>query len=165
LVTDLASPRAGKLAKRLFLCCILTNLPARIPPGVIAHLYFLRWRIEKSFDVFKNKLHERKSWAKSESAKEAHAGFLVLSHNLGWQLHQELEKAEGLKNAANEKKQAKRQEALETRAKSLGEVLPKLRQGIQAATQLSVIYWRWIRCEFRIPTPWVQALSNLRLVY
>ena len=143
----------------------LTNLPASVPPGVIAQLYFLRWRIEKSFDVFKNKLHERKSWAKSESAKEAHAGFLVLSYNLGWQLHQELEKEEGLKNVTNEKKQAKRQEALETRAKNLGEILPKLRRGIQAATQLSVIYWRWIRSEFRIPTPWANALSNLRLIY
>jgi hypothetical protein len=143
----------------------LTNLPASIPPGVIAQLYFLRWRIEKSFDVFKNKLHERKSWVKNESAKEAHAGFLVLSYNLGWQLHRELEREEGVKNVVNEKKQVKRQEALETRAKKLGLILPKLRQGVQAATQLSVIYWRWLRSELRIPTPWTAALSKLRQTY
>ena len=88
-----------------------------------------------------------------------------VSYNLGWQLHQELEKEEGLKNLTNGKKQAKREEALETRAKNLGETLPKLRRGIQAATQLSVIYWRWIRSELRIPTPWMNALSNLRLTY
>ena len=88
----------------------LTNLPPSIPPGVIGHLYFLRWRIEKSFDVLKNKIHERKSWAKSESAKEAHAGFLVLSYNLGWQLHQKLESEEGIRNVTNEKKQVKRLE-------------------------------------------------------
>ena len=53
----------------------LTNLPASIPPRVIAQLYLMRWRIEKRFDVFKNKLYERKSWAKSDAAKEAHGSF------------------------------------------------------------------------------------------
>lgn len=40
-----------------------------------------------------------------------------------------------------------------------------LRRSIQVVTQLSVIYWRWIRSELRIPTPWANALSNLRLTY
>ena len=51
----------------------LTNLPTSIPPGVIAQLYFLRWRIEKSFDVFKNKLHERKSWIKNVANEKKQA--------------------------------------------------------------------------------------------
>ena len=34
-----------------------------LQPGWIAHLYRLRWNIEKVFDEFKNKLSETKSWA------------------------------------------------------------------------------------------------------
>ena len=42
----------------------LTTLdPQEIRPGVIAYLYFLRWRIEKSFDTFKTDFHETKAWA------------------------------------------------------------------------------------------------------
>jgi hypothetical protein len=40
-----------------------TTLDHRIRPGVICWLYFLRWKIEKVFDVFKNALGERKAWA------------------------------------------------------------------------------------------------------
>jgi hypothetical protein len=28
-----------------------------------------------------------------------------------------------------------------------------------------VIYWRWLRSELRIPTPWTAALSKLRQTY
>ena len=41
----------------------LTNLPATIPPGIVAMLYKARWDIEKVFDEFKNKLCETKAWA------------------------------------------------------------------------------------------------------
>ena len=34
-----------------------------LPPGLIAWLYLLRWRIEKVFDTAKNKLQETKAWA------------------------------------------------------------------------------------------------------
>ena len=37
-------------------------------PGVIALLYLLRWKIEKVFDGFKNKLHQQKAWAHGETA-------------------------------------------------------------------------------------------------
>lgn len=43
----------------------LTNLSSKIPPDLIAQLYFMRWRIEKSFDEIKNKLCELKAWAAS----------------------------------------------------------------------------------------------------
>ena len=37
-----------------------TTINRKIFPGVICWLYFLRWRIEKSFDCFKNSLGEKK---------------------------------------------------------------------------------------------------------
>lgn len=143
----------------------LTNLPVTIPPGVIAQLYFMRWRIEKCYDVFKNKLYERKSWAASVEAKEAHASFLVLGYNLCWLLHQKLEREHDLVDRSNEKKRAKREIELSEIAKSFGLVVPKLRQELLAATQLSVKYWRWIRSQLQIPTPWRTALASLQYVY
>lgn len=143
----------------------LTNLPVTIPPGVIAQLYFMRWRIEKSYDVLKNKLHETKSWAASANAKEAHASFLVLGYNLCTLLHQKLVREHNLVDRSNKKKRAKRETVLNETAKSLGLVVPKLRQELQAATQLSVKYWRWIRSQLQIPTPWKTALASLQHVY
>ena len=51
-------------------------------PGVIALLYLLRWKIEKVFDVFKNKLHQQKAWANGATAAHTQAHFTALAHNL-----------------------------------------------------------------------------------
>jgi len=51
-------------------------------PGLIALLYFLRWKIEKVYDVFKNKLKAKKAWAVGETAALIQAHFLTLLHNL-----------------------------------------------------------------------------------
>ena len=45
-------------------------------------LYKHRWDQEKVFDVLKNKMEELKSWASSDTAKQAHAMFECLTHNL-----------------------------------------------------------------------------------
>lgn len=173
LSDEQGGPSGGSMIRRVIIrspdngqpIAFLTNLPVSIPPGVIAQLYFMRWRIEKSFDVFKNKLAEKKSWAKSEAAKEAHAAFLVLAYNLGWLLHSKLEKEYGITDeAAHKKRNARKQELMEE-AKIHDWAVPKLRQTVQAVTQLSVKYWRWIRSLLRTPTPWKQALESLRYVY
>ena len=54
----------------------------KIRPGVLAWLYKRRWDIEKTYDTFKNKMNERKAWAKSMTAKTMQAQFLCLAHNL-----------------------------------------------------------------------------------
>lgn len=51
-------------------------------PGVVALLYALRWQIEKVYDVFKNKLHQRKAWATGPTAAHTQAHFIALTHNL-----------------------------------------------------------------------------------
>ena len=51
-------------------------------PGVIALLYLLRWKIEKVYDVFKNKLKEQKAWACGECARKTQSHFMALLHNL-----------------------------------------------------------------------------------
>jgi len=42
----------------------------------------LRWKIEKLFDVFKNKLHQQKAWANGLTAARTQAHLTALTHNL-----------------------------------------------------------------------------------
>jgi len=56
-IIDYMDPETGELIT------FYTTLGHKIRPGVICWLYFLRWKIEKVFDVFKNALGERKAWA------------------------------------------------------------------------------------------------------
>lgn len=58
----------------------LTN-DQTLRPGTVAYLYRIRWRIEKAFDVLKNKLHEKKAWAKSENSKEMQAHITAFTYN------------------------------------------------------------------------------------
>ena len=60
-------------------------------PGLIALLYLLRWKIEKVFDVFKNKLKEQKAWACGHIAAKIQAHFMALLHNLLMVLLRQLE--------------------------------------------------------------------------
>jgi hypothetical protein len=51
-------------------------------PRLIVHLYRMRWHIEKSFDEFKNKLHETKAWTSGHNAKQIQAHLIFLTENL-----------------------------------------------------------------------------------
>lgn len=79
-------------------------------PGVIALLYLLRWKIEKVFDVFKNKLHQQKAWANGKIAAHTQARLTALTHNLLTILLVTLEQA-GLREQKIERQQAVRKAA------------------------------------------------------
>lgn len=51
-------------------------------PGLAAWLYFLRWRIEKLYDTFKNRLGEKKAWATGDTAAQAQAVLIAMAYNL-----------------------------------------------------------------------------------
>lgn len=53
-----------------------------LAPGLIGLLYLCRWRIEKVFDVFKNKLHEQKAWDNGTVCQQMQAHFICMTHNL-----------------------------------------------------------------------------------
>jgi len=76
-------------------------------PGLIALLHFMRWKIEKSYDVFKNKLKVRKAWDSGETCAMIQAHFVALLHNLLILLLARLEKT-GLKQNAIEVRAATR---------------------------------------------------------
>ena len=79
-------------------------------PGVIALLYLLRWKIEKVYDVFKNKLKERKGWACGAIALGIQAHFMALLHNLLALLLARLED-KGIRERKVEERKMKRCEA------------------------------------------------------
>ena len=75
-----------------------------LPAYQIVLLYKHRWDIEKIFHQFKSKMGERKSWASSLEAKQSHAIFECLAHNLLLLFEQYLGHSEGLRDELGEKK-------------------------------------------------------------
>ena len=88
----------------------LTN-ELTLPSWAIVLLYKHRWDIEKVFDEIKTKCDEKRSWASSKTAKQAHALFLCLTHNLMLLLEEGLRVEEGMTDNVEPKK-------AETRAKT-----------------------------------------------
>ena len=132
-----------------------------LAPGLIVLLYRRRRDIEKTYETFKNKFHEKKSWASSATAKSAQAGcwksakdispaisaalrFLCLTHNLTVLHDQTLEDA-GIQNTAEVKRRAKRLATLTVSAAAAGRIIPCIIAGFQRLTQRSVKFIRWLR--------------------
>jgi hypothetical protein len=136
-----------------------------LPPGWIAHLYRLRWEIEKIFDEFKNKLSEKKAWASSPTAKTLQANFLCLTHNLLRLFEARVLAPAGILNQAEDRRRTQRLERTRARLESAGEQLPPLVQSLQRCTQHSVKFIRWIRAQFTVPTSCSRALESLAALY
>jgi hypothetical protein len=143
----------------------LTNLlQSSVPPGVIAHLYKMRWDIEKSFDEVKNKLGEKKAWASSATAKSMQAQFICLSVNLLQLIDYEMSK-EGIVNEPEGKRRAARLEAAKIRAANQKTVLPTMLVMLQQMTQHSVKLIRWIAAQLWIDVPWKASCAALINLY
>lgn len=114
-------------------------------PGVIAWLYFLRWRIEKIFDTAKNKLEEHKAWANGEVAQEIQSHFLAITHNALILFRHDLQSEHGIQE---DKLKAKRQENLQRRsaaAESQGRRLHPLTFKLPEIVQLTLQFIRALR--------------------
>ena len=122
-------------------------------PGLIALLYFMRWKIEKVYDVFKNKLKSNKAWAVGETAALIQAHFMTLLHNLLTVLLARLED-----NGLHELKL----EAGETR-RLLVNPIPPAQQMIKHAIILTCQFIRLVRHCFRFKIPWGRALPLFEL--
>lgn len=131
----------------------------KLPAWVIVLLFKVRWDIEKVFDEVKNKMLERKSWASSTTAKEMHANFICLTHNLMVLLEEEIETSEGIGNTTEKKRKAERK--VEARKFGAGFVATM----IQRFTVRSVKFVRWLRNFIYRETRWSTALARLRAIY
>lgn len=153
----------------------LTNLPASIPPGLIALLYKSRWDIEKVFDEFKNKLLEDKAWASSPTAKTNQARLLCLTHNLLTIFEQEIRTRCGVDNQAELRRKnnglRKRGHAARARSAQAGPPRPENPPASIAAhafarfTQRSVKFIRWLKNHLDLQRDWDQAIARLARVY
>ena len=133
-----------------------------LPPGLIALLYLLRWRIEKVFDTGKTKLEETKAWATGEVAQEIQAHFFALTHNLLLLLRQRLEQTEGLREVKVEQKRAVALEARGNRATRAGRTVASFQELLPAVVQLTAQFVRTLRNGILIKMRWIEALVLLR---
>lgn len=143
----------------------ITNL-TNLQPGVVAHLYKMRWDIEKVFDVFKNRLDETKAWAKGDTAKSMQAKFLCAAHNLLLLLEYHIEKEEGIANLAERRRRSQRLDKVVSGLAKRGVRLPELQLRVVRITQRCSKFIRWIRnylSDHR--TSWSDALKSLERIY
>jgi hypothetical protein len=116
-------------------------------PGVIALLYFLRWKIEKVYDVYKNKLHQQKAWANGL----AQAHLTALTHNLLTLLLGTLEAA-GIREQKSTRRTAERIERTASPRRVPAQEL------VHHALQLTCQFIRLVRHCLEHKVPWCEAL-------
>ncbi len=139
----------------------LTN-EMTLPPGLIAFLYKKRWDIEKVYDESKNKLGQKKAWAKSDTSKIQQALFMVITHNLMEMLEYILEVEEGITDIKVQNKRAKRQAETMKKVKADGQKINPMILTVQKATQRSLQFIRWLRSRLALNDPWGYAVELLR---
>jgi hypothetical protein len=81
-----------------------STLNSNIRPGLICWLYFLRWKIEKSFDCFKNDLGEKKAWATGKNALQIQGYSICIIYNFIQFLSETVQKTHQCKDKKAEKK-------------------------------------------------------------
>jgi hypothetical protein len=137
----------------VFLCTDIKLLP-----GVIALLYRLRWKIEKTFHTFKSKLHERKEWATGPIAQEIHSHLMVITHNLLTLLLHKLDKEHGIK----EEKLLKKHDKMAQERKQKNHPEMAFHQIARKLLQLSHQFIRAVRNLLGRRTPFREALNLFR---
>ena len=134
----------------------ITTCPEQMRPGVIALLYFLRWKIEKAYDVFKNKFKVRKAWGVGDTPALMQAHFMALLHNLLTVLLARMEHI-GTPDQKILDKAAKR------RAATTEDKRVPAQEMVRHAHALSCQFIRLVRHCFRYKIPWIEALPIFKL--
>jgi hypothetical protein len=116
-----------------------------LPPGLIAWLYLLRWRIEKVFDTAKNKLQETKAWATGTVAQSIQGHFFALTHNLLVLFRHALDTRHGVRETKLIEKRKKALAQREQRAQAAGRRVHPLHWKMPAVVQLSLQFIRTVR--------------------
>ena len=111
-------------------------------------------------------MKEKKSWASSETAKESHAIFECLAHNLSLLFEEKIKTEE---NITDEREVAKKTARQKTRKNREGKsyVVGKnfINQIFTRPTQRTVRYLRWLRNWLYREAPWSQAVIRLAKVW
>jgi hypothetical protein len=154
-VVTYEDPETGKIWKY-----ITSDL--KLPPGVIVHLYRIRWNIEKVFDETENKLHENKGWGVSANAKRMQAEFTALTHNLMLLFEAKVESEEDIRDEKVERKYQTELDRRTEEASKWGRNLPKMIERLRRrATQFSCQFIRWLRNHLAIQSSYEASLPAL----
>lgn len=116
-----------------------------LAPGLVALLYLLRWRIEKVFDVFKNKLHEQKAWGNGSICQQVQAHFACMTHNLILLFQAGLKRDFGIEPLKLHKKREKALQDREEKAAERGGSVNPLLYRIRIPTHFSCQLIRSLR--------------------
>ena len=137
-----------------------------LPAFALALIYKHRWDEEKVFYQLKSKFNERKSWASSEEAKQAHAIFECLAHNLALLLEHQIKQAEELDDEVEIAKAKGRRKSIRNRD---GEKKPRgknyINQIIQRATHRTQRFIRWLRAQLYSKALWEDSIDLLRMFW
>ena len=125
-----------------------TTLGKEIRPGVVCWLYFLRWKIEKVFDCFKNTLGETKAWATGNTAIQIQGHFICLFYNFMQLLSEKTKKMESCEDEKAEKKYVRNLEVRETNTKQLGRFIHPLIYTCRKISRMSCQFIRSVRNHF-----------------
>ncbi len=139
-----------------------------LPAYQIVLLYKHRWDIEKIFHQFKSEMGERKSWASSHEAKQSHAIFECLAHNLLLLFEQYLGHNEGLRDELEEKKQQGRSKTAAIASVAAGLIRTAgnfINTALTRATQRTQRFIRWVRVWIYKQAPWGDSLARLKEVW
>jgi len=157
---DYTDPASGK--EFVF----VTNLPTKIPPGVIAWLYQRRWDVEKTFDETRNRLGEGKAWGSSVTAKRIQGSFISIAYNLLLILEDRLRKAGELpKEPQEEKRRGKRRMFQVAKAKAAGRKINYHLTCCDGSSQIGCKFIRWVKRHLSLGTSYAESVANLRLLY
>jgi len=135
----------------------------QLPAFALVLIYKKRWDEEKVFYQMKSKFNERKSWASSQTAKEAHAIFECLAHNLTLLIETKIIAEENLTDEVEEAKKKGREKYKTNRS---GEVLKHSKSyiniAIQRASHRTHRFIRWLRKQLYKKLPWSDSIDLLR---
>lgn len=140
----------------------LTTVGEEVPPGLIAWLYLMRWRIEKVFDTSKNKLQETKAWATGAVAQEIQGHFIALTHNLLVLFRSYLKSDYGLQEEKIIRKRADLMKRRKTRAKAQDRKIHPLHCKMPPVVQMSLQFIRTLRNHFSTDIPITACLAKFK---
>ena len=152
------NPRDGKIYTYL-------TTDMSLPPGIIVLIYKHRWDIEKVFYELKSKMEERKSWASSEEAKQAHAIFECMAHNLLLLLEKQLISEEDLVDEYERKKDLGRKREGSPEALRLKKEGNMVNTAIRRATHLTQRFIRWVRNRIYLRASWGRSVARLAVIW
>jgi hypothetical protein len=156
-IIEFKDPASGKIHR------FITN-EMTLAPGLLAHLYRMRWDIEKVFDEVKNRLNQKKAWATSATAKSMQGHFIALAHNLMLLLGEMLKTEEQIEDKPELKRRKARRE-LERKSGAKRSFVDGLSMWLLRATQRGVKFIRWLRAQLHHPSSWQQACAALATLY